>query len=272
MRPFLRWAGGKRWLTQESFLNLFDRKRLIEPFVGGGALFFSREWRRAILSDTNRYLINAYLQMRENDKALFALLVRHFDLHSEDHYYDVRRRLGSSTVQDAADFIYLNRACFNGLFRVNLAGRFNVPIGSKVYELRDQSEFEGWSRKLLTAEIRLADFEETIGGCGEGDLIFADPPYTVNHNSNGFIEYNEKIFSWNDQVRLHRCLIEAAAKGAEFVLTNADHSTVRELYQDCTLEAVERGSEMAGSTSARGRTTEVVITSLSAQASRPQLA
>ena len=271
MRPFLRWAGGKRWLAQEGFLSLSDRKRLVEPFVGGGALFFSREWSGALLSDTNRYLINAYLQMKEDHKALFALLMRNFDLHTESHYYDVRRRLGSSTVQDAADFIYLNRACFNGLFRVNLAGRFNVPIGSKVYELRDKLEYEEWSRKLLRAEIRLSDFEETIGGCGEGDLIFADPPYTVNHNSNGFIEYNEKIFSWNDQVRLHRCLTEAAAKGAEFVLTNADHSTVRDLYQDCTLEAVVRGSEMAGSTSARGRTTEVVITSLSGQAPAPSI-
>jgi DNA adenine methylase len=156
--------------------------------------------------------------------------------------------------------IYLNRACFNGLFRVNLDGRFNVPVGSKLYELRDFNEFEDWSRKLQNAEIRLADFEETINTSRDGDVVFADPPYTVNHNSNGFIEYNEKIFSWSDQVRLHKCLLDAAGRGVAFALTNADHSTVRELYDGCDLKAVERGSEMAGRTSARGKTTEIVIT------------
>lgn len=235
-------------------------KRLVEPFVGGGALFFAGDWKRAVLADINRYLINAYLHMRDDHVSVFRLLQRHFDLHSESHYYKVRERLGSCTVEDAGDFIYLNRACFNGLFRVNLDGRFNVPIGSKLYELRDLREFDDWSRKLQMAEICLADFEQTIATTGDGDVVFADPPYTVNHNSNGFIEYNEKIFSWNDQIRLHRCLLEAAQRGATFALTNADHSTVRELYNGCGLQAVERGSEMAGLTSARRRTTEIVIT------------
>jgi len=232
----------------------------VEPFLGGGALFFSYDWEKAVLADINRFLINAYLRMKENHLSLFCLVEEHFDLHSKDRYYEVRARMGSSSVQDAADFIYLNRACFNGLFRVNLAGRFNVPIGTKVYELRDLGEFEKWSTRLRNAEILLADFEETIDACGNGDFIFADPPYTVNHNSNGFIEYNEKIFSWDDQVRLHESLLRAAQRGAHFTLTNADHSTIRELYTGCKIRTVERGSEMAGSTNARGRTTEVVIT------------
>ncbi len=261
MRPFLRWAGGKRWLTHHSLVGLSDNARIVEPFVGGGALFFSRPWPRAILADTNRFLINAYACMRADHARLFELVEEHFRLHSKDRYYEVRSRMGSTSVQDAADFVYLNRACFNGLFRVNLAGRFNVPIGTKVYELRDLSEFEGWSRRLQGAEIRISDFEDTISACGDGDFIFADPPYTVNHNSNGFIEYNEKIFSWDDQVRLHNCLLNAARRGARFTLTNADHSTVHELYDGCSIQTVERGSEMAGRTSARGRTTEVVITS-----------
>lgn len=261
MRPFLRWAGGKRWLTQHQLLGLFPNSRIVEPFVGGGALFFSRNWERALLSDVNKFLINAYLQMRNDNENLFILLKEHFDMHSKDRYYEVRTRLGSSSVQDAADFIYLNRACFNGLFRVNLAGRFNVPIGTKVYELRNVDEFRQWSARLGCADIRLADFEETIDACGDGDFIFADPPYTVNHNSNGFIEYNEKIFGWDDQVRLHQSLLNAAQRGAHFALTNADHSTVHDLYKGCEFQTVERGTEMAGRTSARGKTTEVVITS-----------
>jgi len=261
MRPFLRWAGGKRWLAQQEVLAPSDTSSLIEPFVGGGALFFSREWETAVLADTNPFLINAYHWMKEDHEALFDLLNEHFGSHSSEYYYGIRARMNSTSVQDAADFIYLNRACFNGLFRVNLAGRFNVPIGTKVYELRNISDFEGWAARLDKAEIRLGDFEETIDACGEGDFIFEDPPYTVNHNSNGFIEYNEKIFSWDDQVRLHNCLVRAAERGARFVLTNADHVTVRELYAGCPLETIERGSEMAGRNSARGRTTEIVITS-----------
>lgn len=261
MRPFLRWAGGKRWLTKQGITGLLDGARVVEPFLGGGALFFSRDRNTGLLADVNRPLINTYLRMKGNHAALFHSVEEHFDLHSKERYYDVRTRMGNSSVQDAADFIYLNRACFNGLFRVNLAGRFNVPIGTKVYELRDRGEFEGWSNRLQNADIRVADFEETIDACGEGDFIFADPPYTVNHNSNGFIEYNEKIFGWSDQVRLHDCLLKAAKRGARFALTNADHPTVHELYEGFALQRVERGSEMAGRTSARGKTTEVVITS-----------
>lgn len=261
MRPFLRWAGGKRWLAQKGLTGLPTGARLIEPFLGGAALFFSRDWDRAVLADINRFLINAYQQLKVDQVALFSLVQEHFDLHTNDRYYEVRSRMESGSIQDAADFIYLNRACFNGLFRVNLAGRFNVPIGTKVYELRDAEEFRIWSQRLQNADIRLADFEETIGACGEGDFIFADPPYTVNHNSNGFIEYNEKIFGWDDQVRLHDCLIRAAERGAEFALTNADHSTVHELYDGWPLQIVERGSEMASKNSARGKTTEIVVTS-----------
>jgi DNA adenine methylase len=262
MRPFLRWAGGKRWLTEHRSVSPSACVRIVEPFLGGGALFFSRDWQQAILADTNRFLINAYAHMQSDHARLFELVQEHFDLHSKDHYYRIRSRMGSRSVQDAADFIYLNRACFNGLFRVNLSGRFNVPIGTKVYELRKFSEFEEWSKRLKAAEIRLSDFEETIDACGEGDFIFADPPYTVNHNSNGFIEYNERIFSWDDQVRLHNCLLKASKRGAHFTLTNADHPTVRDLYDGCALQTIERGSEMAGRINARGRTTEVVITSL----------
>lgn len=268
MRPFLRWAGGKRWLTDHRLLQQSEETRIVEPFVGGGAVFFSRHWKSAILSDTNRFLINAYIHMKHDYVQLFRILSENFDRHSKSYYYLVRARMNSSSVQDAADFIYLNRSCFNGLFRVNLSGRFNVPIGTKSYEIREVSEFEEWSNRLQCAQIKLADFEETIEECGDGDFIFADPPYTVNHNTNGFIEYNEKIFSWDDQVRLHDCLLRAAQRGSKFALTNADHATVRELYSDCPLQVVDRGSEMAGRRSARGRTTEVVVTSFEGESTQ----
>lgn len=260
MRPFLRWAGGKRWLAGQDLLHIPEDVRIVEPFLGGGALFFSRSWRRALLSDVNPFLVNAYNRMKFDHVELFNLVIEHFSNHSEAYYYKVRERMGRITLQDAADFIYLNRSCYNGLFRVNLSGKFNVPIGTKLFEISDFSEFEAWSKKLSVAEVRLSDFEEIVLDCREGDFIFADPPYTVNHNSNGFIEYNEKIFSWEDQVRLHDSLISASERGVNFILTNADHSSIRELYSDCCATFVERGSEMAGQSSYRGKTTELLIT------------
>lgn len=260
MRPFLRWAGGKRWLANQNVLSIPKEARIVEPFLGGGALFFSRTWERALLADVNPFLINAYGRMKSDYIGLHEKLVEHFAAHSEEYYYKIRGRMGKVNLQDAADFIYLNRSCFNGLFRVNLAGKFNVPIGNKLFEISDITEFKNWSERLGRADIRLSDFEDIISKCGVGDFVFADPPYTVNHNSNGFIEYNEKIFSWEDQVRLHDCLILASERGAKFVLTNADHSSIRELYADCSTNSVERGSEMAGASNFRGRTTELLIT------------
>ncbi|MEO5773872.1 MAG: Dam family site-specific DNA-(adenine-N6)-methyltransferase [Sphingomicrobium sp.] len=262
MRPFLRWAGGKRWLVSRGSISLPTATRYVEPFLGGGAVFFSQQASKALLSDLNSYLINAYVWMQRAPEALFELTQTHFDNHSKTYFYAIRAELGASSLVDAAAFIYLNRTCFNGLFRVNLAGKFNVPIGTKAFELRSIDEFMDWSQKLKTADILSGDFEVVIDNCGKGDFLFVDPPYTVKHNENGFIEYNEKIFGWDDQVRLAACLARAAARGAAFLLTNADHETVRGLYPDqFALASEERGSEMAGKTAYRGRTTELLVSS-----------
>lgn len=260
MRPFLRWAGGKRWLVADRPPTV-EGRRYVEPFLGGGAYFFAAKVSRAVLSDTNAHLINSYIWMRDDPTGLFKLVTKHFQSHCTEHYYNVRRSLRESGLQGAADFIYLNRACFNGLFRVNLKGKFNVPIGTKLYALEDQDEFLRWSRHLQNAEIRLSDFEPVIDSAARGDFVFLDPPYTVNHNNNGFIEYNEDIFSWDDQVRLHASIERAVARGVDFMLTNADHLTVRDLYAGrFQLDSVTRGSEMAGTTAHRGRTTELIVT------------
>lgn len=264
MRPFLRWAGGKRWLASSGSTTFPETERYIEPFLGGGAIFFSQNASNALLSDLNPYLINAYRWMRDDPVGLFQGLQAHFDRHTSAFYYSVRKQLGYETLADAVAFIYLNRACFNGLFRVNLAGKFNVPIGTKLFALRDCGEFLSWSEKLGTAEIVVADFEAIIDRCAEGDFLFVDPPYTVKHNGNGFIEYNEKIFSWDDQIRLAACLSRASDRGVEFLLTNGDHENVRALYSDrYPLVAQGRGSEMAGKAAHRGQTTELLVASSS---------
>jgi DNA adenine methylase len=262
MRPFLRWAGGKRWLAAGGGLSIPLEGRYVEPFLGGGAMFFSQPVRSALLADLNKYLINAYRWMQKSPEDLFDLTQVHFDNHSKSYFYAVRECLALDGLDNAASFIYLNRACFNGLFRVNLQGRFNVPIGTKVYDLRCRNEFLSWSDHLRTAELIHSDFEVVIDSCGAGNFLFVDPPYTVKHNSNGFIEYNEKIFSWDDQVRLAASLWRAKERGSRFLLTNADHHTVRGLYpEDCLFALRERGSEMAGRTAHRGRISELLVAS-----------
>ncbi len=260
MRPFLRWAGGKRWLLARHLFHMPENARLIDPFAGGGALFFSSKWSGAILGDINPYLINSYVAMRDHHDDLFRLVCLNFQNHCSEHYYYVRKRLEFQTIQGAADFIYLNRSCFNGLFRVNLAGKFNVPVGDRAYKLDNFDEFSSWSSALCGVDIRLTDFEELVDLAGSGDFIFADPPYTVNHNQNGFIEYNEKIFRWADQIRLKDAIVRASKRGAKFVITNADHESVRTLYEGFNLISVGRGSEMAGKISARRQTSELIVT------------
>ena len=262
MRPFLRWAGGKRWLVEADNIRLPRAGRYVEPFLGGGAVFFSQNARTALLSDLNPFLINSYRWMKISPLELFELVQRHFNSHTNEYYYSVRSKLSAETIGDASDFIYLNRACFNGLFRVNLSGQFNVPIGSKLFRLQSKDEFINWAAHLEKTEILHSDFEAIIDQCGEGDFLFLDPPYTVKHNANGFIEYNEKIFSWEDQVRLAEALKRAAERGSSFLLTNADHDTVRSLYCDeWSFSSEERGSEMASKTAYRGRTTELMVAS-----------
>lgn len=262
MRPFLKWAGSKKWLVRRG-LHIPDRfERYIEPFVGSGAVFFDISPKVAILSDSNSFLMNCYREIKLDWRAVFQHYEALFSRHSADTYYEVRAKLSSKGAEAAGQFLYLNRACFNGIFRVNLEGKFNVPIGSKVSNPFSQRDFIAWSKALEGAELRTGDFEEVIADAGEGDFIFADPPYTVAHNRNGFIEYNEKIFSWDDQVRLASALLKARQRGAKFTITNANHQSVRQLYEPYfAIEDVDRRSAIAGSALKRGLISEIVVRS-----------
>ncbi len=262
VRPFLKWAGGKRWLAPylTDLLNEVEG-RYIEPFVGGGAIFFALAPRLAILSDINERLIDTYRCVREKPLHVETLLTRHDALHCADHYYRVRDAQPPTKIEQAAQFIYLNRTCWNGLYRVNRRGQFNVPIGTKVRALLPSDDWGGVSALLSRAEIICQDFEKTIDLADEGDVVFADPPYTVKHNLNGFIKYNEALFSWEDQIRLRDCLLRAKARNVKIVLTNADHASVRKLYAGSfLLRSLERSSVLAGDSQYRGRYSELLIT------------
>jgi len=190
------------------------------------------------------------------------LLEQHHAAHCRDHYYLIRDTKFSGPVQRAAQFIYLNRTCWNGLYRVNLEGQFNVPIGTKTSVIMDTDDFEWTSDLLKTSELTCCDFEITIDRASKDDFIFVDPPYTMRHNMNGFIKYNEKLFSWADQIRLRDALQRAVRRGAKTLATNANHPSVKQLYQDFPeLMPISRMSVLSGSVRHRSKVDELLIRS-----------
>ncbi len=259
--PFLKWAGGKRWLAHSEYLpQPKSFNRYIEPFLGGAAVFFRLRPATAILGDVNGELISLYEVMRDQPNDLYDVLQRHQKNHGKQHYYTVRADSPLCRVEQAARMLYLNRTCWNGLYRVNLKGEFNVPIGTKNTVLFDDEDFDRYSTLLRAADLRVSDFQTTIEEAVEGDFLFVDPPYTVRHNCNGFVKYNEQIFSWADQVRLCESVAAAVSRGASVVVTNADHPSVKELYEDAfEYRQLARASVLSGSAKFRGQTTEAMF-------------
>lgn len=234
-RAFLKWPGGKRWLVQQhSHLLPKAFHTYIEPFLGAGSVFFYLCPERAILGDKNAALINLYQSLKDDWRTVYEDLERHQTQHyksPEQHYYQVRMDVPLDSVRQASRLLYLNRTCFNGIYRVNKKGEFNVPKGSKDTVVFEGESFEQLSRMLQKAELVAGDFEPLIKRAKSGDFVFCDPPYTVRHNCNGFRKYNEVLFSWSDQERLARELEQAAVRGVKIVCTNANHPSIRELYR-----------------------------------------
>ena len=262
MNPFLKWAGGKRWLTSKHpdwFSVEFNR--YIEPFLGGGAVFFKLNPENAILADLNSELISTYNAIRTYPNEIEKKLKFHQARHCKDYYYYIRSMEPRNEVTKAAKFIYLNRTCFNGLYRVNIKGEFNVPKGSKTKVILDDDDFTAFSNRLKRAEIINCDFSAPLAEASESDFVFIDPPYTVKHNNNNFLKYNEKIFSWSDQKRLSRGAEKAASSGAKIIISNANHSCISELYSSTKWIKIEvqRASVLASSPKFRKVESELVI-------------
>lgn len=260
--PFLKWAGGKRWFVQRH-IDLLPKtfNRYIEPFLGGGSVFFYLKPTQSLLGDTNPDLIAAYRGIKQNWKGVVKSLQYHSRQHSDEYYYAIRDRRPKELVPRASRMIYLNRTCFNGIYRVNLSGEFNVPRGTKDEVILKSDRFEQMAKLLEGADIRVADFELLINEAKAGDFVFADPPYTVRHNFNGFVKYNEKLFSWQDQERLAEALIRAKRRGVHILSTNANHSSIRELYEDYgfNLITTSRFSSISASSKHRKQFEELII-------------
>ena len=224
-------------------------------------MFFHLKAERAVLSDTNEELINAFQRLKQDSKTIEARLAALQREHTDTLYYKVRTQRPSDPVERAVRFLYLNRTCFNGIYRVNLKGDFNVPIGTKNQVEYAAGYLAEIAKYLRGASIRVADFEKTISDAGPGDFVFADPPYTVMHNNNNFLKYNANLFSWSDQLRLASALKSAASRGASIMLSNADHQSVRELYKNFGKHhRIVRSSILAADAGHRRETTELLVT------------
>jgi DNA adenine methylase len=263
-RPFLRWAGGKTWLIK--YLNKVKHTHFNnyhEAFLGGGAAyFFLAPQQHSYLSDLNGELIETYQVVKDDVEGVISKLK--LFKNEERHYYETRETIFTNRLERAARFIYLNQTSFNGIHRVNLKGKYNVPYGfrKKDYFI-DTEALRAASLALVNTTIFPGDFYSVIGNINPGDLVFLDPPYTVSHNNNGFIKYNEKIFSLDDQYRLSNMIDEIKDIGAYYILTNAAHDTIKKIFEkgDAKLE-LTRANAIGGMKAVRGKTTEFIFTNI----------
>lgn len=264
LSPFLKWPGGKKWLVAKygKFIPEFSGN-YYEPFLGGGSVFFRLLPTSGVISDINEDLINLYIVMRDHPIELKGIMSEYQEKHSVTFYYTIRESCPITPIEKAGRLLYLNRTCYNGMYRVNRQGRFNVPIGSKSDCTYDLDLFPRYSAALKTICIRVCDFSASIEKSGAHDFIFVDPPYSIAHNQNSFIKYNENLFNWNDQKRLVDVLCKARSRGASIMVTNANYDGLREMYRDngFYIQHVDRYCAMAGVASKRRMTQELLITS-----------
>ncbi len=257
--PLLKWPGGKRRLVQYIIPLLPERyNTYYEPFLGGGALFFALQPKVACLSDKNRELISAYNQIRNAPQEVIGYLEKLPN--SERQYYTVRSASPRSMAERAARLIYLSELSFNGIHRVNRKGQFNVPYGYKTHLTPCEPErIKAASELLKKATIDCRDFEVAVKSARRGDVVYLDPPYTVAHGNNGFLKYNAKIFSWDDQTRLAKVAHTLADRGCSVVVSNANHPSIRKMYQDFQDFEIKRHSVIAASSEFRRAITECVF-------------
>jgi len=234
--------------------------RYVEPFLGSGAVFFALQPKNAVLADTNEELIACYRGVQQDAEGVAErLLMLGTD---EESYYRVRAQHPRTDITRAVRLIYLNRTSFNGLWRVNRAGGYNVPYGHKQVDLAWLvDDILAAGRSLQHAELLCQDFKNTMSYRHAGDLIFCDPPYITGHHNNGFRQYNQKLFSWDDQRELAKRATKAANRGVHIVVSNAHHDALAELYVGLRASEHLRRCSLSGVASGRGQVPEYLFAS-----------
>lgn len=273
-KPFVKWAGGKRQIMKEiKKLLPEDYNTFYEPFVGGGAVFFelfNSYGKKAVLNDYNSELMNVYKCLKDEElfDKLCSELNKHEANHSEEYYYEIRNMDRDkksisklSEYKRAARTIYLNKACFNGLYRVNSKNEFNVPFGKKEKVNTYDGQNLGIVHCILgfnDVELLSGDFEEAVKGAKKGDFIYLDPPY--DSDTTTFNDYTENGFDKSEQVRLACLFKELSDKGCYVMLSNHNTKLINDLYKDFNIHVIKAQRNINANGKKRGKVEEVIIT------------
>ena len=274
-QPFIKWVGGKRGLL-EQILPLFPKKfnNYYEPFVGGGAIFFELfskgllTNKKVILSDINRELINTYDVVKNNPFELINQLEIYKEQHSKEFYYQIRELDRKedydklSNLEKATRFIYLNKTCFNGLYRVNKKGYFNTPLGSyKNPNIADRDVILSASEALQNVTIKHQSFKKILEEAQKGDLVYFDPPYYPLNDTSNFTSYDSNCFLEDEQFELFEAFDKLSDMGVKVVQSNSDTEFIRNLYKNYDIQIVNANRFINSKSNGRGKITEVLIRS-----------
>ena len=262
----IRWAGGKSWFIP--YFQLFTKNlqfnAYYEPFAGGASIFFSCiNNHKAFLSDLNEELISAYEVVKHKPKMLIRCMKK-MNVSQDDYYYYRDEYVCKNDVEKAARFLYLNHSSFNGIYRVNSRGEYNVPYGKRDVPYNTEVILTA-NQKLKNASLQKGDFGIWEENIKSKDLVFLDPPYSVSSKraENGFIGYNAKLFSLEDQRRLKSFIDKIVERNAYYILTNAAHPKVEEIFQECGVRIdLSRSCVIGGRNAQRGRVKEYIFTNI----------
>ncbi|MFX0139697.1 MAG: DNA adenine methylase [Candidatus Hodarchaeota archaeon] len=264
--PFLKWAGGKRQLLAQ-FEKYFPRKfnKYIEPFVGGGAVFFYLLPKQAILIDNNEELINCYKVIKNNVTDLIKLLKKHKN--EKNYFYKIRKLDRNyeefnkfSDVERASRTIYLNRCCYNGLYRVNSKGEFNVPFGRyKNPNFCDEKNLKAANIALKNVEIYKKSFESCLDFAEKEDLIYLDPPYHPISDTSNFTGYTKKIFGKESQIKLFQVFSRLDEIGCKLMLSNSYNKFILDLYKDYKIITIYAKRAINSNAKRRGKIKEILV-------------
>ena len=272
--PVVKWVGGKRQLLEEITPLLPKRiTSYCEPFLGGGAVLFSIQPTRAIVNDLNEDLIIVYEVIRDDIETLIESLKKHEN--TAEYFYSIRDMdrdkeayRAMSRVEKASRLIYLNKTCFNGLFRVNSAGEFNSPFGHyKNPNIVNEPVLRAVSKYFNASNISFysEDFAETLSRVGKGSFVYLDPPYDPVSDTASFTGYNKGGFDRNEQIRLKQCCDELTKRGVKFMLSNSATDFIKDLYRDYRITVVKAKRAINSDASKRGAIEEVLITNYGAE-------
>lgn len=264
--PFVKWAGGKRQLLPELIKRVPKFKTYCEPFVGGGALLFYLQPSKAIINDFNKDLINTYIAIQNDVEQLIQYLSKYKN--DSEYYYKIRELdrtplfNNMSNTEKASRLIYLNKTCYNGLFRVNSQGEFNSPFGSyKSPNIVNEPTLRAVHNYLKNAEITFlnGDFENAIKDIKKGTFVYFDPPYDPVSASSNFTGYTNLGFGKQEQIRLKNVCDELNAKGIKFLLSNSATDFILDLYKEYKIEKIPAKRAINSNANLRGNIDEVLI-------------